>query len=115
MEKQGKWENEGTLPYKHSVGGNSICYTLASIGVDTDIEKVHFDMGFSYAYIYIQPAPDKIESVLSALNWYFRNATEVPAPVLKSYNARLIVVNEAGVNEYICDSEIFPANTEENN
>ena len=160
------WDDEGVLPYKRSVGGTSICYSLASIGVDTDIEKIHFDLGFSYAYIFIKITPEKIDGAIETLWWYFTHATEVPqpirleedfylgfsnvgicecsgeglhadqgiaidfiladekefyrfvkiiAPVLKSYSAKLVVVNDAGVNEYVCGYEITPVSTEENN
>ena len=43
-------------------------------------------------------------------NAFFR-FIKILAPVLRFYNARLVVVNNSGVNEYCCGYEITPVDS----
>lgn len=45
----------------------------------------------------------------------FYRFIKILAPVLSYYNARLVVINSEGQNEYICGEEILPADSNENN
>lgn len=160
------WEDVGTLPYRRTASGSTVCYTLAAIGTDVDSAEVYFDNGFAFAYIYVPVTLDKIENTFNVLSFYFNHADQIPepiakkddflisfiqtgycecsdggensvgglafdflvadkkqfyrfikslSPVLKSYGARLVTVNEEGVNEYVCDYEILPVANDENN